>query len=424
MYKVSFFALRFKRRTALLLILFLILSSGVSFAISDSTPTTSFQTNFQTKGELKDNSHIFTPLAYLLAGRESNIQSQHKTERYHGIENQPFYQKYAKKMDKLYRKLHISVLNKIPDWRQRNIPASAEKYKRYPVFYPLSGADFINLYLFYPDALEYTMIAMENKGELIEANILDGKHLTIELNALYQSVHSYATQNYFQSKIMERSFHNSYYAGVLPRILIFMAWLDMTIVDIQFISIDKKGNFIYEDLISTKRNYLNIKGHQEQKKLQKYFYGFRISFRDTTQPHDIRHLTYLSSRMSNQSIDSRNSFGKFFQNMPQSRILLKSAVYLFQMQSFQQLAKFLAKRAVMIIQDDSGFAYAQFSPKYWERRIYGRYLRFPIKGTMYRIQKDLHQEYDKIRPKPLSFHFGYGILKGKNNSNLMILIKK
>ena len=94
-------------------------------------------------------------------------------------------------------------------------------------FYPLSGADFVNLYAFYPDANANIMVGLEPAGKITDPNTLTAEQLKQGLNSIQSMVGEMAAQNYFTRKRMRREFANPHFSGTSPVLLIFMTRLGL-----------------------------------------------------------------------------------------------------------------------------------------------------------------------------------------------------
>ncbi len=283
-------------------------------------------------------------------------------------------------MDSVWQRAESSSIQPIRSWYN----GTPKAYGSTPVFYPLSGADFINMYLLYPDSKEYVMAAMEETGNVTIHP--DPATALKNLNALRGAVHLYFVQNYFQTRIMNETFReNQNLRGVLPVLLVFM-----------------------------KRTGLFIKKVETMPDAD----GAVISFSERPEG-ETRTLRYYHRKLE-------NSFQPSELGLKQYRLIMKSAVYLLQMNEYQTLADTILNSSVMVIQDDSGLSYSRFRNDGWKVNLYGSYHRVRVKGTQYIYQKDLQEDLQEdlaSSGEPLPFQFGYGTLSGKDKSNLMIAIR-
>ena len=169
-------------------------------------------------------------LAQFLAGMEIS-----KKSTFWPLTQSKTYTKHAKFLDDFWVRVRKETIDIIVPWRIANIPM---KYKRNTVFYPLSGADFINMFTLFPDSPSYLMIALEEPGNVIQPNKLSKKGLINGLASIRRVIYSYGMLNYFQSRIMKREMENICITSVTPILLIFIARMGLTIVKVENVGIN------------------------------------------------------------------------------------------------------------------------------------------------------------------------------------------
>ncbi len=317
----------------------------------------------------------------------------------------PRFREHARFMDDLWEKIEEGTVTKIRAWRDDTLL----REKISTALYPLSGADFINLYSLYPKASRYLMIALEPPGDA--ADLLDsGSERMIQgLAPLRRGIYLYGVNNYFQSKVMYREMNNTLLPGTAPVLLIFMARLGLTITAVENVALTPSGR-------------LAPLAEGSAGKETEIVPGVRIRFKRKGLGGS-GELVYLSMRLRGDSADPSTPEGKFLRRVKGAGTLLKSAVYLLQDDRYGAFRDFLLSRSRLIVQDDSGIAYGAFGGK-WEIDLYGTYRpAYGLKGCHVRYQRDLDEAY-REKSRPLPFKFGYGILVGPNQSNLMIALKK
>ncbi len=316
----------------------------------------------------------------------------------------PRYRAHIAYMDNLWGMIRKETIDLIRPWRDDTMPHAGGGGT---AFYPLSGADFINLYTLYPDARTYLMIALEQPGDAallrdhVSNRFLDG------LAPIQRGIYLYGVNNYFQSKIMMREMNNTLLPGTAPALLIFMARMGLTITGVENITIGASGTFAAPGAA---------------KAAARHVAGIRIFFTGSGAP-GTRELIYLSMRLEPGSVDTATPEGRFFNRLGRTRTMLKSAVYILQDDKYASLKDFILKRSSLIVQDDSGIAFRAFDGR-WKVKLYGKYNPYmSLGGCTIRRQEDLAQAYMK-ESFPLPFNFGYGILQGQGQSNLMVAKKK
>lgn len=317
---------------------------------------------------------------------------------------EPRYREHISFMDNLWGMIRKETIDLIRPWRDRNIPSVRGGST---AFYPLSGADFINLYTLYPDARTYLMIALEQPGDAALLRDHASRRLVDGLAPIERGIYLYGVNNYFQSKVMMEELNNTLLPGTAPVLLIFMARMGLTITGVENIAIGPSGAIV-------PRNGLKAADTKAA--------GIRILFTGSG-AIGTRELIYLSMRLEPGSVDTAAAEGRFFGRLAGMRTMLKSAVYILQDGKYAPLKDFILKRSSLIVQDDSGIPYGAFDGR-WSVTLYGTYNPYmSLRGCTIRRQDDLAKAYGE-KSSPLPFNYGYGILQGQGQSNLMVAEKK
>lgn len=354
------------------------------------------------QSRLVSSDPYWNDVARYLAGMEISEKSVLWTKT-----REPRYQEHVKFMDKLWGMIENETIELIRPWRNKNIPG----IKRYgTAFYPLSGADIINLFTLFPDSRSYIMVAMEQPGEALMLRDCNSRRLIDGLEPIQRSIFLYGVSNYFQTKVMIREMNNNLLPGTAPSLLIFMARLGCTIRQIENIAIDASGSIV------------PLGSMRPGTAPEKPIYGIRIYFTGKGGV-SVRELVYLSMRLEAKSVDPATPEGKFFNRLRGVRTLLKSAVYILQDARYEALKNFILRKSALIVQDDSGILFRDFNSG-WDIKLYGSYnpiLTLP--GCRVQNQDDLAASYQK-QSYPLPFNFGYGTLLGPCKSNLMVARRK
>jgi hypothetical protein len=320
---------------------------------------------------------------------------------------EPQYQEHVKFMDNLWGMIEKETIELIRPWRIKNIPA----VKRYgTAFYPLSGADIINLFTLFPDSRSYIMVAMEQPGEAFMLRDSGSRRLIDGLVPVQRSIYLYGVSNYFQTKVMIREMNNALLPGTAPVLLIFMARLGCTIMHVENIAIDSSGTIVPLPALKTTQA------------AEKHIQGIRIYFTVKGEPGP-RELVYLSMRLEANSVNPATPEGRFFNRLRNVKTMLKSAVYILQDKRYEALKNFILRKSVLVVQDDSGILFRDFNSG-WDIKLYGAYNPvLNLRGCNIQKQDDLAASYRK-QSFHLPFNFGYGILLGPGKSNLMVAKRK
>ncbi len=344
-------------------------------------------------------SQQWNDLARFLAGMPVGPESRYNKEA-----SLPGYRKYAASMDQFFDRVKKENIDLITPWRDANIP---ERVRKNTVIYPLSGADFINLYTFFPEAGKYIMLSVETQGPIPDPLKLSPAELQSGLTSMQRCVSTIASLNYLYTALQRSETKNPHLPGFLPILMVFSARLNLSITNVELIALDKEGLVVP----------LETAGQQPA------ITGARITF-VSPKAKSTQELCYLSMRVR-PTVDSDSVEGKFLNRLHGINTFMKSAIYLLQLESFRNFCNFLMNRSDMIIEDYSAIPYGYFNPAEWDIRLYGTYTRSagfsnypnPIQ------QHDMAQAYRSVN-NPLPFNFGYGALHGKGRSNLMLMLKK
>lgn len=350
------------------------------------------------------DSKYWNDLARYFAGMPIREESPLKPATKH-----QYYIDHIDYMNKFWEKVSKETVGIVSEWSKDNIPQSILKN---PAFYPFSGADLVNLYTMFPKAPYYIMMALEDPGHIPDPMSLKEYELKYGFTAFKNAIETIASMNYFHSQKMYDHMSNKYFTGTLPTLLAFAARLNLSIVDIEQVGLDQKGNV----------QKMDDKGLIDG--IKPKITGNRIAFKGEND-YSPRTLLYLKMRLSNKVIDEQTPEGKFFNRLPNFNFMTKSAVYFLHRKGFEDLCAYYLKKSDIIIQDDSGIPYKYFVNDNWDRNLFGVYTT-PAKikdlaDTPH--QPELTAAY-KVKSTPLPFRYGYGVLRAKNNSNLMMMIKK
>ncbi|MCB1305005.1 MAG: hypothetical protein KDK37_12035 [Leptospiraceae bacterium] len=313
---------------------------------------------------------------------------------------------HRKSMDRLWARIEKQNIEPIRRWIQDK-PYLRESNR--PVFYPLSGADFINAHTFFPSAPYYLLIATEPPGKPQELLQLSQRSSEKGLTAVRSVITNIAGENYFQSRKMSQTMSNPELSGVLPVFLVWLARKDQEVLSVQSIAITESG-----DLIAGEGKHP----------------GLRIRFRDRKAGSKEQTLYYFKIFLGPKSLQSAGG-------QPESRLLgqlegvntiMKAAVYLLHNEKYAPLAQSILSKSDLILQDDSGVPYRMFGEP-WNLDLYGHFTKpVSLQGMLdpykHLLQPDLARAYAKAKPQNLPFPYGYGILRGGMSESMLMLARK
>ncbi len=319
------------------------------------------------------------------------------------------YKSYASSINSYWGKIDSDYLKKVQPFKNEFMPV---KSVANTAFYPLSGADFVNLHAFYPDANSNIMIGLEPAGKITDPNSLSPEQLKQGLNSIQSMVGEMAAQNYFTRKRMRREFANPHFSGTSPVLLIFMTRFGLKIDFWERVQLDVTGKLIPE-----------TEAHIADKNPDK-IEAVRIYFHKTGEKYS-RDFTFFRMYINENSANENTAEGKFFISQGRFNLLLKSAEYVLQLPMYEKFIQAILAKTDTVVQDDSAIPFKAFDKTVWSAKVFGVYTsRARLQNTPnVPDQVELQSEF-KQSALALPFKYGYGVLKGNDKSNLMILSRK
>jgi hypothetical protein len=239
------------------------------------------------------------------------------------------------------------------------------------------------------------------------------------LAAIRRAVRTLAASNYLKSRILREELTNKYLPGTLPLFLLFAARLNLIVQDVQAVELSKKGVLEYLPAIPKVAPLMATR-----KPPQSPTQGLRIILHDPQEGQD-KTIIYLQFPLRAASVRNSTPEGNYLLNLKNRNTMLKSAVYVLHEEKYRPVRDYLLARSSLIVQDDSGIPYKFFTSGDWEEHLFGTYTKaLPLAGIPNPPQQPLLAQRYREQSGPLSFPFGYGILRGKGKSNLMLFIRK
>jgi hypothetical protein len=290
----------------------------------------------------------------------------------------------------------------IANWRQTELPAM--KGENDVLFYPFSGPDFLYATTFFPDADTTIMIGLEPTGKLPSASEVQEVGVAKYLDKVNTSLESFLNYSFFRTIAMRNDLTSQDLNGVIHLVSLFMVKTGHTILDVQHITVDEKGNVV---------DWTNDVKGKTNDGLKIYYSG--------KDPYHVQVLYYFSTDLSNGVFAKNEALKDFLEKFPKWNTYLKSASYLMHEAYFSDVRSFILNRSYRILQDDSGIPYMYFSKAGFNLTLYGSYSK-PIPLFKNKYQQDLFDAYqNKQNVKPLPFGIGYVYLK--NESNMQLAVK-
>ncbi len=310
--------------------------------------------------------------------------------------------------DKNWADLSKKRLEPAGAWRTADVkPDAALK----TVFYPFSGPDFLNAYLFFPDADTYVFYSLEAPGvapAVLELSPLDSTNL---LSDIRNSLDDIFLRQYFITKRMMKELRTPVLRGNAPLLMVFMARMDLDVLSLDHVRLDSQGDVYVATSTAT--------GALAKRAAKNPIPGVKITFQKNG--GKIQTLYYFSVDVSDKALAAHPEFLAYLKGVGRGITFMKSASYLLHGSNFSKIRGSILDSAQYLLQDDSGLPYRFFGKEGWDVVLYGRYTN-AIKDFNGTIQKDLDEAYKTQSPRPLPFTFGYHWYD--KHSNVQIAVRK
>lgn len=313
------------------------------------------------------------------------------------------WKKYASNIQSNWLRMDSTKLQKIIRWSNSELDAFNDSIQT--VFYPFSGADFLNAYSFFPSAKQFILVGLEPGGTLPELNAsINNDSLSNYFYRMNTSLYAILNFSFFRTQSMSKDFKNTDLNGTIHLILVFMTRTGNSIVDIKPIALKQSGEVVsYSSFEARGKDTLRNK-------------GIEISFVDKDSV--IKKTYYFSINLADDPFKKNQSFVNFINNQSQVATYIKSASYLMHKDYFSHIRNLILSKSDFVLQDDSGIPYRFYKDSIWSGSFYGKYSgTIPMFSGF--VQKDMQVAYDSIyKPKPLDFGIGYKHRKGESNMQL------
>ncbi len=319
-----------------------------------------------------------------------------------------FYAKYKKELGSSFKEMATNRLDKLAAW-YGNLLKENQRNDSCDVFYPFSGGDFLHLAYIYPNAKNYTMLAIEPVGyfkDLDSLSLGEKNEMLSNINFVMRDV---LNKSYFITGNMSLDIKNSKkLTGMITPIFWALGLTGNLILDVENVIIDADGVLQYNKVDNQFRKFKD---------------GVKITFRKSDQ-HQEKTVTYLSCDISDQGILADKGFGKYLQKLNNYNSFLKAASYLPHYSNFSIIRNNILEKSQSHLQDDTGIPYKYFVKAQFEPRLFGRYT-IPITDFNENLfQEDLGIAYTDSTKYfgPLVFSMGYHWRT--KDQNQMVFFKK
>jgi hypothetical protein len=323
------------------------------------------------------------------------------------LENSPAWGQFAKSFSAGWKGLEVRQLTPMRQWAAREL--GALDASRTTVFYPFSGADFANMYNFFPNAETYVMISLERVGQIPDFREMSKPDLETFFAGLQRANKDLLDLDYFITSNLKTGLQEKGMQGILPLLLLFMAREKVRVIDVQHWFVNP--NTSIEEmpalgLVTSERGSVP---------------GVRIVFqRDGQKQHQT--LYYFRFNLGRGYFDRNDKFVSFLKSFGPFFTFEKASSYLMFDPDFAAIRQFILDHSMHILQSDSGIPIKYFDPSMWKLKLFGTYKK-PVPTFSDQYQKDLAELYQKTKNiNPIAFGVGYQHQPG--TANLLLATRK
>jgi hypothetical protein len=285
-------------------------------------------------------------------------------------------------------------------WRETELPPGCPVGKT--LFYPFSGPDFLNAHWLFPGCENLVMFGLERIGVVPDVASMTSQEFTRLLTNARGFLINLFARNYFVTDTMLKDLRTTeQLRGVVPVFMVLMALSGAEVLRVSPLVLERAPGA-----------KAPVKGRRELR-------GVTIEFRvaGSTQ---VRRLNYFSLDATDAAITANYpEFLDYLRALAPTTTLIKSASYLLHGSEFTRVREAVLDVSEYLVQDDTGLPYSRLVKRGWEVRLYGTY-GIPIPPFENAYQASLAAAYNRQKPQPLPFRFGYHLNLGDSRSTLMV----
>ena len=315
-------------------------------------------------------------------------------------EDQPAWVRHARFFDHNWESFTRRRLAPMREWAAKELGAASAA----TVFYPFSGPDFVNVFVLFPRAKTYLLIALEPVGELPDFSARPGQNF---FASLQRSLADLLQLDFFKTNQMRSSLGKGELKGALPVLMFFLAREQARVLDVQYWVMQPDGTIAESPALGPRDRPTGIP-------------GVRIVFASPGEPGN-QTLYYFQFNLANNSLERNQQFVSFLKSFGPVTTFAKAASYLMYKPHFSAIREFILDQSLYVLQGDSGIPLRYFDPSVWNLRFYGAYAG-PIALFRNCYQADMANIYRRGDIQPLPFGIDYRHLA--HTSNLMLASKQ
>lgn len=341
-------------------------------------------------------------VARLMAGMDPGEQG------YDSLTSTPAWVEHRAFFEKNWAELSRKRLEPATAWRETDVKPDVSLKT---LFYPFSGPDFLNAYLFFPDCDTYIFYSLEAPGVSPAVFDLSPTDYGNLLTDIRESLDDIFLRQYFITKRMMKELRTPVLRGNAPLIMVFMARMNLEVLTVENVRMGPEGDVQLSTFTAT--------GALAKRAAKNPVPGVKITFRKPGEKTQT--LFYFSVDVSDKGLAAHPEFLTYLNGLGQGITFMKSASYLLHGSNFAKIRGAILGSTHYLLQDDSGLPYRFFGKDGWDVGLYGSYTN-AIKDFNGTIQKDLDAAYKAQDPRPLPFKFGYHW--GDKYSNVQIAVRQ
>ncbi|MBX7093360.1 MAG: hypothetical protein K1X56_01475 [Flavobacteriales bacterium] len=337
--------------------------------------------------------------ARYISGLKQNARSA-----FSAFEQEDFWKRYSELSEKNWNTLKEERLQPMQQWAKDSFKLWVND--TLPLFYPLSGPDYLHPEILYPGTTTFIFCALEPIIDLPDLLQLNKENRELFLQSVDNSLRDIYGKSYFITTHMQEDFKSNRARGVLPVFYVFIARTGHEILECSGVGIDTSGVLHDTLLVGNTSNW--VKGVR---------FRFRHPDSDT-----LKELFYFSMDVSEKGQKVRPGFDKYLAGIGKFNTMIKSASYMPHYSTFATLRNRILSGSASIFQDDTGVPYKYFkNTSEWETILFGEYIH-PVKDFKdYVFQKDLDSLYKSgFTIHDLPFHLGYHYADKKQSQQIFI----
>ncbi len=330
------------------------------------------------------------------------------------------FQNHISDMEKSWKEVYEKRLNFMKDWRDSEISDAVKTTET--LFYPFSGPDFLNAFIFFPNAKTYILFGLESVGNLPDISNFTEKQIESYLANLKKAVSDIFEKSYFFTKKMNSQLHKTQLDGVMPIIAFFLKSTNNNIKSIYILSFNEKGEMTETPYELKKEEITKDKKKNKEKEIKPLGVKFVFTNGNST---DERSVMYFSQDIGDNAFKIDSPLHKYFNTYSNFTTYIKSASYLLHYSFMKNIRNLILDKSKYFLEDDTGIPYKYFKTG-WDLKFYGIYIKpvdtFKDGENLY--QQDLKEYYEKNKKTIPQLPFNLGYHWGKKKNILIFGTKK